>query len=93
MNHELRSKLAEYIASAIRYSVKNFGANWPEETILIVKSYEEFAELDEIVGMKVYIMDMPNSYPFFPAFPAKYSHAAKLQRYFLEYIDTHNIDY
>ena len=91
MEKERRSKLADYIASAIRFASKETGLEWPEETILVAKSYEELAELNEIIGMKIYIMNMPSAYSFFVAFPAENIGSALLQKAFLEYLDLYDL--
>jgi len=91
MDKEKRSKLANYIAEAIRFAIKETGLEWPEETILVAKSYEELAELDEILGIKIYIMNMPSAYSFFMAFPTENIGSAILQKAFLEYLDLYDL--
>lgn len=92
MNAETRAKYAEYIAEAIRYAMKEAGLKWPEETILVAKSYSPLVEIDEIIGMKIFVMDMPSSYEFFVAFPSCYNDEYKLQRAFNEYQEIYPLD-
>ena len=92
MNAETRSKYAEYIAEAIRFSIKETGLKWPEETILVVKSYSSLAEIDEIIGVKIFVMDMPSSYEFSVAFPSCYNDEYKLQKAFNEYQEIYSLD-
>ncbi len=92
MTPERRSVLAEYVASAVRYAAKDTKMQWPEDTIIVAKSYTELAELDDIIGMKIYIMDMPSSFDFFVAFKAENVEHSKLQKAFLEYLEMYNIE-
>ena len=43
MDATLRSKYVEYIAEAIRFSEKETGAKWPDETIIVAKSFSSMA--------------------------------------------------
>ena len=92
MNAETRSKYAEYIAGAIRFAIKETGLIWPDETMLVVKSYSPLAEIDEIIGMKIFVMDMPSSYEFFVAFPSCHHNKYKLQKAFNEYQEIYSLD-
>lgn len=87
MKSETRSKYAEYIAEAIRFAQKEAKLTFPEETILIVKSYGPLAELDEIIGLKIFVSDISSSDDFFIAFPSENIGQYKLQKYFKEYLD------
>ena len=87
MDEETRSKYAEKIASEIRYAQKETGLTFPKETILVVKSYSELAELDSIIGLDIYVMDMPSSYEYFVAFPSWKERHYKLQKAFIEALD------
>ena len=84
MDKETRSKYAEKIASEIRYVQKETGIMLPDKTILVVKSYSELAELDNIIGIDIYVMDMPSSYEYFIAFPSSNEKYYKLQKAFIE---------
>lgn len=92
MKPEIRSKYAEYISSAIRFAQKEAGLNLPKETILIVKSYEELSNLEDIIGLKIFVCDMPSSYDFFIAFPSDNVNHYKLQKYFDEYLSLYSLN-
>ena len=85
MDAILRSKYVEYIANALRFSEKETGAKWPEDTIIVAKSVSSLAETDALMGMQVFVMDMPSSYDFFVAFPSRHVHSYKLQKAFNDY--------
>ena len=91
MNAEMRSKYADYIAEAIRFAMKETRLKWPDKTILVVKSYSPLAEIDEIIGMGIFVMDMPSSHEFFVAFPSCYHDEYKLQRAFNEYQELYSL--
>lgn len=82
---ETRAKYAEHLAGAIRFAEKETGLKWPDETIIVAKSYSELSEIDEIIGIKIYVMDMPSSYEFFVAFPSCLEKERGLQKAFSEY--------
>jgi hypothetical protein len=65
---------------------------WPKETIFVTRSYEELADLNEILGMPVYIMDLPGPLDMFVAFPASDIAYKKLQKAFLEYMELFPMD-
>ena len=92
MDQNTRSSYANYIAKCIRVATQETGIQWPDDTILCVKSYSELAELDEIIGMKIWVMDMPSAYDFFPAFPSKNIDCYKLQRVFRENLELFVMD-
>jgi len=91
MSPETRSKYAEYIAGAIRFATKETGLQWPDGTIIVTKSYGELAELDEILGWKIYAMDMPSDREFFVAFPSGNCNEYRLQKSFIEYTEIYSI--
>jgi hypothetical protein len=86
MKAERRAEFADYIAEGIRFSTMQTGQKWPDETIVVAKSYSELASLDNIIGMPVFVMDMPSSFDFFVAFPAQFEHERELQKKFEEYL-------
>jgi len=88
MKQELRSKYANLLADCIRIAEEETGRQWPETTIICVKSYSPLAELDEILGMKIFVMDMPSEYEFFVAFPAENSDRWALQKVFRDCLDS-----
>ena len=92
MDDVYRSKMARYIASAIRYATKETGVEWPEDTILVTQSYNELSEIDEIIGMKIYVMNMPSCYDLFVAFKSDNVSKYDLQKSFLEYIEMYSED-
>ena len=92
MNIERRSKYADYIADAMRFAAKETGLQWPDETIIVAKSYSELAGIDDIIGMRVFVMDMPSSFDFFVAFPALFEVEQKLQKAFGEYQGLYSLD-
>ena len=92
MNPELRSQYVEYIAEAIRFAIKETGMDFPKETIIVAKSYSELANLNDILGLKIYVMDMPSSYDFFIAFPSENVKHYKLQKSFLDFLNLYDFD-
>ena len=86
MDAETRAKYAEYIAEAIIFSARETGLEWPSETILVVKSDSPLAEIDDIIGMKIFVMNMPGSYEFFVAFHSCFYDKYKLQNAFNDYL-------
>ena len=91
MNPGIRAKYVDYIAAGLRFIQAESGLTLPEETILIVKSYCSLSELNELIGLKVFVCDIPSVYDFFISFPAKNVNHYKLQKYFYEYLDTHSL--
>lgn len=91
MKTEIRANYANNIADAIRFTMKETGLEWPEETILIVKRYSPLAEIDEIVGLKIFVSDMPSSFEYFVAFPSCHQSAYKLQKAWSEYHEIYNL--
>lgn len=88
-----RRAYAEYIAGGLRYAEKETRKKWPAETVIVTKSYDALAEYDELLGMKILVMDVPSSYDYFLAFPAEDAIGKKsLQKAFLEYIDFNAFD-
>ena len=82
-----RSIYAKYLAEALQEAQKITGINFPEDTILVAKSYSPLAAYDEIIGMKIFVMDMPSSYEFFIAFPSGNEEYYPLQKAFCEALD------
>jgi len=91
MKTERRSEIAEYIAAGIRFAARETKLQWPEDIIIVAKSFSELVDLNEILGIRVYVMDMPSSYDFFIAFPAENEISYKLQKAFLEYMDLYDL--
>ena len=87
MESEKRSKLASYIAEGLRYAMRETGLEWPEDTVIVTKSYNEMADIDEILGMKVYIVDALDPFEWFVGFPSENAYSCKLQKELMEYID------
>lgn len=86
-----RSEYAEYIGEAIRFAVKQSGIKLPDTTILVVKGYSELSYLDDILGLPIYVMDMPSTYEFFLAFPSA-CNDNEIQRNFQEYLDLYPLN-
>jgi hypothetical protein len=82
-----RSTYAKYIAEALQEAQRVTGINLPEGTVLVAKSYSPLAAYDEIIGMKIFVMDMPSSYEFFIAFPSANEKYYPLQKAFCEALD------
>jgi len=92
MNHKEREKYSNYIAAAIRFSIKETGIEWPDSVILVVKGWHALATVDEIVGIPVFITGMPSPFDFMAAFPAQFEDKKRLLASFLEYLVTYDID-
>ena len=92
MDKITKSKYADYLAKCIRETIKSTGLEWPEETILCVKSYSDLAYFDQIIGMKIYVMDMPSAYDFWVAFPAQEESKYELQKAFRECLDLYPLE-
>ena len=90
MTPERRAILANYIAKAMQSAERATKQTWPSETIIVTNSGEELAEIDEIVGMKIFTMNLPTSFPFFVAFPAENTECYCLQMEFLNYMELYN---
>jgi hypothetical protein len=91
MTPETRSKYADYIASALRHATTETGKRWPKETVLVVQSYAELAEIDDIIGMKIYIFDMPSPFDFAPVFPSQFEGDRSLLKAFREYTQLYDV--
>ncbi len=91
MKPERRDELAEYIAKGIRYAARETKLQWPEDMIIVATSFCELSELDAILGIKIYLMDMPSSFDFFVAFPSENETSYKLQKAFLEYLELYEL--
>ena len=88
MKQELRSKYANLLADCIRIAEEETGMQWPKTTIICVKPYSPLTKLDEILGMKIFVMDIPSEYEFFAAFPAENSDKYVLQKVFRDCLDS-----
>lgn len=91
MEAEIRANYANNIADAIRFAMKETGLEWPEETILIVKSYSPLAEIDEIIGMKIFVSDIPSTFEYFVAFPSCHQSAYRIQMSFRDYLEIYSL--
>ena len=91
MDVEQRIRYTEYIAAAIRFAEAETGLRWPDETIIVAKSYCPLVGLDKIIGIPIFIMDMPSAVDFSVAFPAGYEGRAGLQKAFEEYQSLYNV--
>lgn len=91
MKPEKRSLYADYIASAIRYAHNETGLDWPDDTILIVHNTCALAELNEIIGLKIYTCNIPSSFEFFVALESD-NECWKLQECFREYLELYPLD-
>jgi len=89
MEPATRSKYASYIADVIRYTTAECGINWPASTIIVTKSYIELADIDEIVGMKIFIGYVPPQCDFFFSIAAADEDERRLLRAAREYMDIH----
>ena len=87
MIQEIRAIYADYIAAAIRYAVNETGVAWPKGTVLVTNYYQQLAEEEEIVGMKVFVAKIPTSFDFFPVFPAENVDSVGLLRAFSEFLE------
>ena len=93
MEQKTRSKYADYIAAAIRSVQQESGLTFPEGTILITKTYNELSGINEIIGLKVFVCNIPSPYDFYIAFPSEHEKYYKLQKYFQEYLDTYDLTF
>lgn len=87
-----RSQYADFIAKGIQYAIKESRLEWPASTILVTTPFSEMAEIDEIMGMRIFVTGIPTSFDFFPAFPAEYTEKYKLFKYFMEYMELYAIE-
>jgi hypothetical protein len=93
MQPATRSIYANYIADVLRNATAECGINWPARTIIVAKSYIELADIDEIVGMKIFIGDFPAPCDFFFSIPAAYEDEKRLLKAAREYMDIHYMDF
>ena len=71
MDKAKRAIYAEKVASACRQAITETGIkSFPDDMIWIVKSWDELADLDDLLGSKVFVSDMRSSHDIFPAFRA-----------------------
>jgi len=92
MKTEIKSKYAEYIAKIIRESMRETGLEWPKETIICVKPWNKLSELDEIIGMSIWVVNIPTTSEIFPAFPSKNAYSYRLLKAFEEFADLFSSD-
>lgn len=92
MTPERREKLVNYIARALTFASNETRLIWPKDLILVTSSYNELSEIDRIMDIPIYIMDMPSSFDFFVAFPFAGEKYTKLQKEFLNFIELYSID-
>ena len=92
MNQETRSIWADYIAEGLRFAEKETNLTWPEETIIITKPWCELAEINEILDMKVFVIDTDSAYDLAVAFKAKNEKEYKLLGAFKEYMQLTTIE-
>ena len=91
MTPQRRSEYVQYMAGGLRYIKQITEHEAPDDTIIICKSYCELAELDEILGMPIYVSNIPSPFNFFIAFKSKNPTQAKAQAVFLEYMETYEL--
>jgi len=87
MNKESRVAYAEYLAKCLREAANETGIKWPDNTILCVKAWTEIAELDEIIGIKIFVVDIPSPFDLFFSFPSKNEDSYKLLKAFRENLE------
>jgi len=87
MTEEGRSKYAGYLAKCLMEATKETGLKWPDDTILCVKPWSEIAELAEILGIKVFVVDIPSQFDLFLSFPSKNVEKYKLLKSFRENLE------
>jgi len=92
LNAERRSKYADYITAALSFATSETGLQWPVATIIIAKNYLKLAGVDEIVGLRVYVVDMSSPVDFTVAFPSYCEDERRLQTAFREYQELHDFD-
>jgi len=91
MNNKRRSEYADYLAAWLRGIHRDTNMEVPNDMIIVTKSYGELAELDSILGMGVYVMDMPSDREFFIAFRSNNVDSYSLQKSFLEFSESFNV--
>ena len=87
MKVERRDKITDYIVAGLQYAMMETGLEWPDDTIIVTKTYSEIADVDEMLGMKVYVVDVLRPFEWFVGFPSENIESYKLQRKLMEYID------
>jgi len=94
MMTETRRQYAEHIAEVIRYALKESGVKkLPEKSIIVAKLYSPLCDFDEILGIPIYVMDMPSSFEFFIAYPSvENQNMGRFQKYFEEGLDLFDIE-
>ncbi len=66
-----RAELAETVAAAVREAMTETGIkSWPDETILLVSSYADIAEFDDLLGWQVFVVETTGSKEVDIAFPS-----------------------
>jgi len=92
MNNKRRSEYADYLAAWLRSVHQDMDIRKiPDDMIIVTKSYGELAELDSILGIDVYVMDMPSDREFFIAFRSNNVDSYNLQKSFLEFSESFNV--
>lgn len=87
----IKQKYVELIAAGIRYAISETNIKWPDDTIILTPHYHELSKIDEILGMKIYVMNIHCSCNFTVSFPARFEKEYLLLNKFLEYTDLYNI--
>ena len=80
-------KYIEYIAEGLRFATKETGYEWPKDAIIITKTYSFLSKFDEMLGMKVYTVDVLGPFEWFVATPYDNGKGYKLQKALMEYLD------
>ena len=82
---EETAKYRNYISEIVRYALKIANLKMlPDNTIIITQTYSKLAKLDSIIGLPIYVCNVPTSYEFFISFPSKDENNYKLQNAFQE---------
>ena len=93
MTPERKNKITDYIAAGLKYAKQEaVNVEWPENTIIITKTYGELAETDNILGIKIYVTNMQSPDEFALAFGPMNTGCDKLLKAFAEYQDLFPLD-
>ena len=91
MNPNTRRIYVEYIAGLMRFAQKETGCKWPDDAILITsRPYSKLAELDELLGMKIYISWTPITPDPIIVFPANNEKALELSEMSFKYMSKYS---
>ena len=93
MNYNERSAYTQYIAKCLREAEEITELKWPDETILCIQWFHALAELDKIVGLDIYPVDIPSEQDIFTSFPAKYYNRRKLLKEFRAAINYNEVNF